>query len=124
MATINHKSNFVEHGVLQTTWATLTSTDTVGTPENLDRFPTHSIQIGGVFGGATVVVEGSDDGVTYFTLTGENPAGGADALVSATSANRFDLPNVVPHFIRPRIASGAGGTTAVFVLITSKSYGN
>lgn len=122
MATVSHKSNHIEKGVLKTVWTPLLQGDT-GTPENLDRYPMHSVQIGGTFGGATVVVEGSDDGVTYATLTGENPAGGSDTLVSATSATRFDVQNVVPHFIRPRI-SGGDGTTSVTVTINSKTYGH
>jgi hypothetical protein len=68
-------------------------------------------------------LEGSDDGITYFTLTGEGPTGGADVLISATAAQRFDFPNVVPQHIRPRIATG-GVTTNIFVIITSKTYGN
>jgi hypothetical protein len=96
---------------------------TKGLPDNLSRFPIHSMQIGGTFGGATVTMEGSDDGVTYFTLTGENPAGGSDALVSATSANRWDVKNVIPQFIRPNV-SGGDGTTAITVIVTSKSFGH
>lgn len=123
MGTVLQVTKFVERGVLQTTWTGLTTTNTLGGAENLDRFPMHSIQIGGTFGGATATVEGSDDGITYFTLTGENPAGGADALVSATSANRFDVQNVVPHFIRPKV-TGGDGTTSINVIITSKAYGH
>ena len=122
MAIVNGKSNFVQKGVMQSQWAAIPSSST-GTPDQLSRFPAHSIQIGGTFGGATVTVEGSDDGVTYFTLTGENPAGGADVPVSATAANRFDLPNVVPQHVRPKV-TGGDGTTAITVTIISKSFGN
>jgi len=122
MAVINGKSNFVQKGVMQSQWTAIPSAST-GTPDQISRFPAHSIQIGGTFGGATVTVEGSDDGVTYFTLTGENPAGGADVPVSATAANRFDLPNVVPQHIRPKV-TGGDGTTAITVTIISKSFGN
>lgn len=122
MATVRHVSKFVQRGVVETKWTPIPS-GSVGTPENLSRFPMHSIQISGTFGGATVTVEGSDDDTTYTTLTGENPAGGADSLVSATGATRFDVPNVVPQFIRAK-TTGGDGTTAVTVIITSKSYGH
>ena len=122
MAVTNGKSNFVQTGVLQSQWSAIPQSST-GTTDQLSRFPAHSIQISGTFGGATVTVEGSDDGVTYFTLTGENPAGGADVAVSATAATRFDVPNVVPQHVRPKV-TGGDGTTAITVTITSKSFGN
>ena len=122
MAVTSGKTNFVQHGVLQSQWTAIPLNST-GTPDQLSRFPAHSIQIGGTFGGATVTVEGSDDGATYFTLTGENPAGGADVAVSATAATRFDVPNVVPQHVRPKV-TGGDGTTAITVTITSKSFGN
>ena len=122
MAVVNGKSGFVQKGVLQSQWSAIPLSST-GTPDQISRFPAHSIQIGGTFGGATVTVEGSDDGVTYFTLTGENPAGGADVPVSVTAANRFDLPNVVPQHVRPKV-TGGDGTTSITVTITSKSFGN
>jgi hypothetical protein len=121
MATVNGKGNFVQHSVYQVQWLALATGD-VGTPEELSRFPMHSVQFGGTFGGATVVWEGSNDGVTYFTMTGENPAGGADALVSATSAARFDVTNVVPQFVRPRVSGGS--SVAIDVTVIARSYGH
>lgn len=112
MATINGKTNFVQHGVPQTVWAHLGNADQ-GTPDQLSRFPLHSVQISGTFGGATVVLQGSDDGTTYFTLKdvlGNN--------VSATSAARFDLENVPMH-TRPSTSGGTG--TDVTVTVTSRS---
>src|SRR5438445_9065914 len=100
MAVINGVTNFIQHGVLQSQWSAIPSAST-GTPDQISRFPAHSVQIGGTFGGATVTVEGSDDGATYFTLTGENPAGGADVPVSTAVATRFDVPNVLPQHVRP-----------------------
>jgi hypothetical protein len=121
MSVVNGITAALQHSVLQTVWGPLATGDT-GSPEEFARFPIHSVQFGGTFGGATVVLEGSDDGVTYFTMTGENPAGGADSLVSATSATRFDIANVVPYFIRPRVSGGSG--VAITVTFTSRSYGH
>lgn len=115
MAVINGKTFASQHGVLQTTWTPLGNADT-GTPEELSRYPNKSVQIGGTFGGATVVLEGSDDGITYATvkdITG--------ALVSGTSAARFDVVDI-PYFIRPRTSGGSG--TAAFVILTSRSFGH
>jgi hypothetical protein len=121
MAVVLGKTFAIQHSVLQTTWAALATNDT-GSPEEFSRFPMMSVQFGGTFGGATVVLEGSDDGVTYFTMTGENPAGGADALISATSATRFDITNVVARYLRPRISGGSG--VAIDVTLTARSYGH
>ena len=79
MAIINGVTNFVQHGVLQSQWSAIPLNST-GTPDQISRFPAHSVQIGGTFGGATVTLEGSDDGVTYFTLTGESPAATGDRV--------------------------------------------
>ena len=112
MATINGKGNFRQNGVYKVVWEAIGNADQ-GTPEQLSRFPLHSVQMSGTFGGATVVLQGSDDGVTYFTLkdvTGAN--------VSATGNARFDMENV-PEHIRPSSSGGTG--TDVDVIVTSKS---
>lgn len=129
MATINGKGNHSQQGVWRTVWPALGNAD-AGTPEQVSRYPQKSVQIGAVdptvfpapaagvgttFGGATVVLEGSDDGVTYFTVKdkyGNN--------VSATSASRFDLEDV-PQHIRPRSSGGTG--TSITVILTAKSMG-
>jgi hypothetical protein len=108
-------TQFLQHGVLQAKWTGLVTPDT-GAPEELSRYPNKSIQIGGTFGGATVTVEGSDDGVTYATIN--DVKGNA---VSATSAARFDVVDV-PAFLRPKTASGSGAD--VTVIITARSFGH
>ena len=123
MAVINGVTNFIQHGVLQSQWSAIPLNST-GTPDQISRFPAHSVQIGGTFsGGAAVTVEGSDDGVTYFTLTGEGPTGSADVPVSTAVAARFDVPNVLPLHVRPKV-TGGDGTTSITVTIISKSFGN
>jgi hypothetical protein len=114
VATVNGKTSASEHGVLQSVWA-LGNADT-GTPDQLARFPYHSVQISGTFGGATVVLEGSDDGVTYFTVSDVQAQ-----PVSTSSAKRYDVTDVPKH-LRPRSSGGSG--TAVTVTITSRSFGH
>jgi hypothetical protein len=122
MATILAKTNHVEHSVLQSVWALMGGAD-VGTADQLSRYPVHSVQMGSgtvagpgnTFGGATVVLQGSDDGITWFTL--KDVTG---ATVSATSAARFDL-NDVPKNTRPSTSGGTG--TSVTVIVTSRSFG-
>lgn len=115
MAVINGKTAAAQQGVLQTVWTPMGNADT-GTPDQLSRWPQKSVQFGGTFGGATVVLEGSDDGTTYATV--KDVAG---TSVSATSAARFDVLDV-PYHIRPRTSGGTG--TAITVTLTSRSFGN
>jgi hypothetical protein len=66
-----------------------------------------SVQIGGTFGGATVVLQGSDDGVTYATL---NDTGGT--AISTTSAARFELSTGCA-FLKPSISGGTADSINV-----------
>ena len=127
MATINGKGNHSQQGVWRTVWASMGIAD-VGTPDETSRYPEKSVQFGAIdptvfpapsvgtaFGGATAVLEGSEDGVTYFTLKdkfGNN--------ISTSTAAMFQL-EVVPQFIRPRTSGGTG--TNLTVILTAKSMG-
>jgi hypothetical protein len=116
MAVVNGKTNHRQHSVLQSTWV-LGDADS-GTLEQLSRYPNKSIQIGttgDVFGGATVLVEGSDDGVTFTTI--KDIQGNS---VSTLTATRYDVTDI-PYHIRPRSSGGSG--TSVTVIITSRSFG-
>ena len=116
MAVINGNTQFAQHGVLQSVWTPLGDSDT-GTPEQLSRFQYHSILMAGTAGGATITVEGSEDGVSYITLKDVNGSNISATVVPA----RFDMVNVPMH-TRPKTASGSG--TSVTVTITSKGTGN
>jgi hypothetical protein len=128
MAVVNGVTVAIEHSVLQTTW-TLGNADT-GTTEELARWPIKAIEFTGAFGGATVVLEGSEDGVTFFTLIAEstatpNPGGTVtpgDVAVSTLVVARFGGITDNPRFIRPRSSGGAG--TAVVATLTSRQFGH
>lgn len=115
MATINGVSGFVQHSVYQTVWSAMGNSDT-GTKEELSRYPNKSVTFNGTFGGATVVLEGSDDDVTYFTVN--DIKGNA---VSTNAAARFDVVDV-PKFMRPRTSGGTG--TSINVTLISRSFGH
>ena len=74
-----------------------------------------SIAFTGAFGGATVVLEGSNDGTNYFTLT--DPQGNAIttlvALLEAISENT--------RFIRPR--SSGGVASAIVATLFARRNG-
>lgn len=92
------------------TWAGLPSAlagAAVSGPGWTDR----SIQFTGTFGGAAAVLEGSNDGTTYFTL--HDPFNNA---LSFTSANFAEVTEIA-LFMRPRIANGDGTTAITAVLV-------
>lgn len=98
----------LSRGVHAWAWDTLTNGDSGGPLTDKDgavAFADKTIQIKGTWGaGGTAVIEGSNDGVAYFTLN--DPQGvalsfDADALASI-------LEN--PRYLRPRVTAGDGTT--------------
>jgi hypothetical protein len=89
-------------------WDSITQADTGGAVD-ISRFPDRTVQVSGTFGGATLTVEGSNDNVTWFTLT--NQAG--DAL-SFTAAG-LELIAQNPKYIRIGRSGGAGADVNVAI---------
>jgi len=97
------------------TWANLTdggpdSGQPVQRPALVDR----TVQVTGTFGsGGTVVFEGYNDGVNYYTLT--NPLGTA---ISVTAAGISQVMEATA-WMRPRITAG-DGTTSLTVTVCAR----
>lgn len=70
---------------------------------------TASVQVGGTFGGATVALQGSNDGVTYTTL--KDLSG---AAMSFTSAGYAEFSSGAA-FIKPLVSGGTGDSINVIV---------
>jgi hypothetical protein len=104
------KEFFEQDRVWVDSWA-LAQGDTA-TPISRANQSERSIQLAGTWGGATVVLQGSNDGVTWFTLT--DPAG---AALSFTANGLKQVMESVLH-VKPAI-SGGDGTTAVVVTLLS-----
>lgn len=69
-------------------------------------FADYCVQVGGTFGtGGTIVLQGSNDGVTYFTLN--------DPGSSAISKTAAALEQVLeaPRYVRPLVTAGDGTTS-------------
>lgn len=76
-----------------------------GAPIQFGAFTDRSIQFVGTFGtGGTVVLEGSNDGVNYVTLT--DPQGNN---ISKTSAS-IEAISEATRYVRPRVTAGDGTT--------------
>lgn len=115
MTTTVVKDNVSTHGELQlATWAALAADETGDAAALVAAYADRSIQVTGTFGGATVELQGSNDGTTYFTL--KDPFGND---LSFTAAGLKQVLEVT-LFTRPKITGGAG-TTIKAVLFARKS---
>jgi hypothetical protein len=91
-------------------WLALLTGNT-GTPNERPYFSDRSVQVVGTFGGSTCVIEGSNDGVNWVTLS--DPAGVA---LSFTVAGLKQILQVT-RYIRPNVSGGAGVSLNVYLLI-------
>lgn len=115
MATITPTTSFpfeTSLDVAVTTWSSMAANDD-GFPVRLAVYSDRSIQVAGVFGGCTVTIGGSNDGVNYFAVTGTD--GEQIVLTEAALKQIVELP----VFIKPRL-TGGDGTTAVTVILAGR----
>ena len=89
------------------------TTGDIGPAVELPEWADNCVQIVGTIGGATIVIEGSNDGTNYNTLN--SAQGAALSFVAVTDA----LKQIVerPRFIRPKITGGAGVSLSVYLLM-------
>jgi hypothetical protein len=100
-----------------TTWGPLTSANTGGSAYTNVLAGDMCVQVDGTFDGATVLITGSIDGTTYFTL---NDAQG-NAL-SIAAAGKIEQMLESPRYIKPT-SSGGGASTSLFVRIFARRGG-
>ena len=83
------------------TWSAMATGDT-GEPVSLAEYGDRTFQVGGTIGGATLTIEGSNDGTTWNTL---NDCQGV-ALALTTAAIKMCRER--PMYVRPNCSGGAG----------------
>ena len=88
-------------------WTPLANSGDIGQAIQRVDISDRSVQVTGTFAGATIVFEGSNDGVNYFTLS--NPAGTA---LSFTAAG-FMQVNQPSAWVRPHVTAGSGASLTV-----------
>lgn len=104
MATINPtQDRNTANGAIIVTWPAMGNADS-GSPFMLAFAANLTLQQSGTFGGATIVLEGSNDGVNWFTLTQQ---GGNNVAMSFTSIG-VHSPVENPIYVRPRTSGGTG----------------
>lgn len=107
MATIQHTSDLAGNGIHVVTW--ILSEDDDGTPVEMGAYADKTVQLSGTFGGTSVALQGSNDGLVWFTLADYDGA----ALV--TTANGLGGIRENTRYIRPLSTGGVGATVKVCV---------
>lgn len=100
------------------TWTPLTTTNADGNPINFasNGMGGVTFQVTGTWGvGGALVIEGSNDGTNYFTLTDQ-----ANAALTL-SANALKTVRDTPMYIRPRVTAGDGTTSLTVVAAMQKA---
>ena len=102
-------------GVVIYEWTGLLNGDD-GSPIELPSFPDMSVEFSGTFGtGGTILLEGSNKGSAYYTLT--DPQGNA---ISKTAAALEQVEELV-RYVRPRVSAGDGTTSLTATLICRRT---
>lgn len=97
-------------------WTPLTSANAAGSAYEHSGASDRSVQFVGTFDSATLVLQGSNDGTNWVTLT--DPQGNA---ISKTSAGLEQIEEIT-RYVRPS-SSGGGGSQSVSVYLLTKQFG-
>src|ERR1700678_858261 len=89
------------------TWTPLATSGDVGQALQRTDLDDRSVQVVGTFSSATLVFEGSNDGVNYFTLS--NPSGTA---LTFTAAGLMQVTEATA-WVRPHVTAGSGASLTV-----------
>lgn len=118
MANITPVVTRVEDGgvfdVYLATWPAMGNADT-GLPVAMSGSSDRSVQIEGTFGGATVVIQGSNNGTNYQLLT--DPQGND---ISKTTAD-LEAITELTRYVRPVTSGGTGTSVTVSLLLRGKN---
>ena len=93
-------------------WADMATND-VGVPFQFTKWTERSVQVSGIFGGANLHWEGSNDGENYYSLT--DPRGNPLDFISA----RIEAVTEICFYARPRV-SGGDDTTCLTVTLAAR----
>jgi hypothetical protein len=112
MATISPEISRTIAGIPRVIWEELATGDTVNPLPIREQWGlAASVQISGTFGGATVVLQHSNDGVTWFTASDLR---GAEVSFTAAGIAEISLSSA---YIRPGISGGTGDDIDVVVVL-------
>lgn len=118
MATVAGVDNFYLQNHRIRTWTPLTTTNTDGAPISYasNGMGGVTFQVNGTFGvGGTLLVQGSNDGTNWYTLTDQ-----ANNPVSFSAAGLKTVRDQ-PLYIRPFVNAGDGTTSLTVVAALQKT---
>jgi len=122
MATVAIATEKLARGSHQWKWETLLQGDVGGVLDEKQgsvNFPDKTVSITGTYGGATLVIEGSNDNVTFVTLHDTFDVA-ATSAISVTAGNHVLGILESPRYIRPNV-TGGDGTTDFDVIIVGRA---
>lgn len=116
MATAAIASSKLARGLHKWIW-TLTDTNDTGAPLDPNGgsgvFSDKTYQVSGTFGaGGTIILEGSNDGVTYFALRNTHD----NSQITGVTAAELEGILENPAYIRPRLTAGTGVSVVVTII--------
>lgn len=112
--TIVNSTNAAYPNVLQASWTGLANGDT-GAPIAYPQHADKTVHVKGTFGtGGTIVWEGSNDGVTYITLTDAQ----GNAISKTSEAIEVVEENTL--WVRPHVTAGDGTTALSCFVVGTK----
>jgi hypothetical protein len=97
------------------TWTPLTAADPAGDVFEIGGSILDSVQFSGTWNGATAVLLGSNDNVTFFTLT--DPQGNA---ISKTADGLEQIEENV-RYIKPSTSGGGGSQSISCIVLVKKA---
>lgn len=95
------------------TWTPITNTNADGAPVSLPWATKATFQVYGTFGGATVAMQGSNDGTNWVGLTIFS-TGAALSFAAAGMLSSAEFP----LYIRPFLSGGAASSVTVTALLS------
>lgn len=101
-------------------WETLTTTNDVGSTAEMVAYSDRSVQVVGTFDGASLQLQGSNDGTNFKVLT--DPQGNALTF----TATGIEAISELTRYIRPYISVAGSGSADldVYVLVSGVKDGN
>lgn len=116
MATVTVAVEKVLHGeAMLYTWTPLTSANADGSAITAHEYGDRTVQITGTFDGATVTLQGSNDGTNWVALT--DPQGNGIAKTAAALESVMETP----RFTRVITTGGAGSQSITVTLFCRRT---
>jgi hypothetical protein len=116
MPTITPVQEIANDDFTKIVWSGIANGDTILPFSGLSEYSDRSVQVGGAdLDGSTVLIQGSNDQVSFFTLN--DPLGN---VLSFTSAGLLHVLEYTDH-VRPAIAGGGGSQSVDITMIAKRT---